>query len=398
MIIFKILCLSLCLIYGCGTVQPQYLSHINLHDNHVLSPLKTKTTTTDTTKSVLKPVVAPQRVAILPLKNQAQQKISLAKINYLTDHMKILMTHLPHRLFSIMTQESFMVMLDPEEGGLEDCVGECEIEIGRLLNAHWLITGEVLDLDHALTITLKLYHTQSGQFVAGTSFQTQSFESLVYALKQNIIAFLPKIYPQFPEGRLQLISRYLASQKDLLSQETPKNYKPKHPNQSTLSCASRIKKANHTPYSPCRSSASTSASASSKSNKSKSTATAIPVSTSSSSYTHTPPPPSIYFSNRQTKILRKSFNALHQVFMLLKADPHLRIEIRGHTDDRERKTKHQRVALSKQRSKIVLNYLLLQGINATRLKVKGLGSSQPLSSHQSIRARIRNRRVDFSIL
>jgi outer membrane protein OmpA-like peptidoglycan-associated protein len=382
MTILKIFYLSLCLIYGCNTVQHQHLSHMNLQNDHLASPLKTTTSNTDVTKNSSKTMVAAQRIAILPLKNQAHQKVSLAKINYLTDHMRILMTHLPHRLFSIMTQENFTVMLDPEEGGLEDCVGECEIKIGKLLNAHWLITGELLDLGNTLTITLKLHHTQSGQFIAGTSFQAQDFESLVYALKQNIIGFLPTIYPQFPEGRLQLISRYLASKKDQLIQESKSSRKQKQLNQATLPCTSLVQKSNYNNHSPCVSSSS-----------------ALSASTSTSSHTHTPqPPPSIYFSNRQTKILRKSLNSLHQVFTLLKADPHLRIQIRGHTDDRERKTRQQRLVLSKKRSKIVFNYLLLQGINASRLEVKGLGSSQPLSSHQSLKARIRNRRVDFSIL
>ena len=375
MTITKILCLSMYAICGCGTTQQYHQSHSDVQTDHSVDLLKSDTQKNGGMKRSPKPIIPPQRIAILPLKNKSQQKIPIASINYLTDQTRILMTHLPHRLFSIMTQENFDVMLDPEEGGLEECIGTCEVEIGRMLNAHWMITGELIDIDHTLNITLKVHHTQSGQFMAGTSFQARNFNELSYLLKKNIIKFLPIIYPNFPEGRLELISRYLDSQKPHLISST-KRYQ-KQDASTALSCTDLDKK-NLDHQSPCVSSSS---------------------SFPSPPKAHEPRlPPAIYFSNRQTKVLRKSFESLHQVFMLLKAKPQLRIQIRGHTDDRERKTRQQRVLLSKKRSEIVFNYLLLQGINAKRLEVKGLGSSEPLSSHQSLRARMRNRRVDFNIL
>ena len=127
-----------------------------------------------------------QRVAVLSIKNKCKSEISHDEVNYVTDQIRLIMNHLPRKKFFVMTQDNLEVMLDPNEMSLEDCTGSCEVETGRLLQAHWVLTGEVISLNDIFNMTLKVYHTQSAQLIKGISFQAKSMHTLIRALYQNV--------------------------------------------------------------------------------------------------------------------------------------------------------------------------------------------------------------------
>ena len=54
--------------------------------------------------------------------------------------------------------------------------------------------------------------------------------------------------------------------------------------------------------------------------------------------------------------------------------------------------------LSKRRAQTVANYLIKQGVAASRLSVKGYGETRPLNNNATPQERERNRRVEFMIL
>jgi outer membrane protein OmpA-like peptidoglycan-associated protein len=87
--------------------------------------------------------------------------------------------------------------------------------------------------------------------------------------------------------------------------------------------------------------------------------------------------------------------ALVPLVRLLRDNPGLRIELRGHTDNVGAPEKN--VALSQRRVAAVRAYLLNEGIAAARVTGVGFGGSQPVASNAQEVTRRRNRRVEFRI-
>ena len=54
--------------------------------------------------------------------------------------------------------------------------------------------------------------------------------------------------------------------------------------------------------------------------------------------------------------------------------------------------------LSLQRAQAVVDYLVRAGINAGRLRARGLGSAVPVADNASASGRSRNRRIEFTLL
>ena len=94
-----------------------------------------------------------------------------------------------------------------------------------------------------------------------------------------------------------------------------------------------------------------------------------------------------------------SATVLKQAAWLLKSEPGLRVEVAGHTDDQG--AEDYNLKLSKQRAQAVAEYLIAEGVKASRLKVVGYGESEPeipvagLSGEALDKARATNRRVEL---
>jgi OOP family OmpA-OmpF porin len=80
---------------------------------------------------------------------------------------------------------------------------------------------------------------------------------------------------------------------------------------------------------------------------------------------------------------------------LIKAIPHLKITITGHTDSSG--DEKSNVALSTTRAKSVVAYLVSQGVAAESLTAKGAGSSQPIADNTTEDGKLKNRRIAFAI-
>ncbi|MBM4290821.1 MAG: PEGA domain-containing protein [Deltaproteobacteria bacterium] len=63
--------------------------------------------------------------------------------------------------FLVMTRENMLALLPPSTR-LEDCVDECEVDVGRALGAHFVVTGVVGRVEGRLQLLLRLYETQGG--------------------------------------------------------------------------------------------------------------------------------------------------------------------------------------------------------------------------------------------
>lgn len=103
----------------------------------------------------------------------------------------------------------------------------------------------------------------------------------------------------------------------------------------------------------------------------------------------------ILFMQSKPELLPESYPELDQVAQFLKDNPHLEIELAGHTDSRG--SFRQLMALSQQRVNKVKNYLVSKGISSKRIVGKGYGGSKPIASNDSEETRMLNRRVEFTI-
>ena len=104
----------------------------------------------------------------------------------------------------------------------------------------------------------------------------------------------------------------------------------------------------------------------------------------------------IYFDFDKTTLKSESFIELNKVVDFLKRNPTVSIEISGHTDSKGSDTYNQ--TLSQGRSQAVVDYLISQGIDASRLEAHGYGESKPIDSNDTEEGRANNRRVEFTVL
>jgi len=104
----------------------------------------------------------------------------------------------------------------------------------------------------------------------------------------------------------------------------------------------------------------------------------------------------ILFQVSTTNLLSESYPELDSVYIFLKTNPKVQIELQGHTDNRGNAARDQE--LSQQRVNKIKNYLVVKGINSKRIKGVGFGSTKPLATNETEEGRKLNRRVEFVIL
>lgn len=104
----------------------------------------------------------------------------------------------------------------------------------------------------------------------------------------------------------------------------------------------------------------------------------------------------ILFEFDKSTMLQQSYSDLMRLYILLRKHPHMRIEIRGHTDNKGTDSYNQR--LSEKRAQAVANYLVEKGISERRIHYKGYGKSLPIDNNDTEEGRAKNRRVEFKIL
>lgn len=104
----------------------------------------------------------------------------------------------------------------------------------------------------------------------------------------------------------------------------------------------------------------------------------------------------VYFYFGHTTLKPESNPALNAVAELLKQNPNVRCEIGGHTDDEG--ANDYNLMLSEGRAKAVVEYLVRQGIDPSKLSARGYGESKPIDTGITKAAKARNRRVEFVVL
>ena len=103
----------------------------------------------------------------------------------------------------------------------------------------------------------------------------------------------------------------------------------------------------------------------------------------------------VFFDTGSAVLLPSSEPELDKLHSLLTANPHLNIQLNGHTDNVGKE--EDNLSLSVARAKAVYAYLIDKGIAASRLRSKGFGESVPIESNDTAAGRRQNRRTEFEM-
>ena len=160
-----------------------------------------------------------QRIAVLELMNRAPQQVTSDEVSYLTNELRTVASYLPAPRFLVLTQESLETLIDPSMK-LEDCVGSCAVETGRIVGARWILTGEVVRFGSSLRVSLKLHDTKSGHFLKGAAVKGKSVEDLEQELHAQALSLVKEVSPEWGQWLDQIAPNDLPAQIKHLQQYT----------------------------------------------------------------------------------------------------------------------------------------------------------------------------------
>jgi outer membrane protein OmpA-like peptidoglycan-associated protein len=103
----------------------------------------------------------------------------------------------------------------------------------------------------------------------------------------------------------------------------------------------------------------------------------------------------VFFDTDKYDLKPESKSELNKLAAFMAANPKIKIELGGHTDNTGDKKKN--ITLSQNRAKAVYDFLLAAGITADRLSYKGFGDSVPIASNDNDEGKARNRRTEYKI-
>ena len=107
------------------------------------------------------------RVAVLEFRNLAD--LSERQRDYLVDVVVrgTVRKMLPPDRYLLMNKENMITLLADQGIHLEEvCEGACEVEVGRKIGAHYIVTGSIWRMGKPLEVTVKLHDTRSGNLLA----------------------------------------------------------------------------------------------------------------------------------------------------------------------------------------------------------------------------------------
>lgn len=102
------------------------------------------------------------------------------------------------------------------------------------------------------------------------------------------------------------------------------------------------------------------------------------------------------FNSGSAALTQRFMDFLRQLANGLQTYPDLSMKVTGHTDSTGDAQLNNK--LSEARAASTINYLVSQGVSASRLLAEGKGQSDPIASNDTAEGRADNRRVDMLII
>jgi outer membrane protein OmpA-like peptidoglycan-associated protein len=104
---------------------------------------------------------------------------------------------------------------------------------------------------------------------------------------------------------------------------------------------------------------------------------------------------SVLFAPNSSVISKSAAAVLDLGILLMKQNPKVTTDILGHTDDTG--TDEFNLALSNERVQAIADYIVFNGIDASRLTKTGYGESRPIADNSTPEGQALNRRVEFTV-
>lgn len=103
----------------------------------------------------------------------------------------------------------------------------------------------------------------------------------------------------------------------------------------------------------------------------------------------------LFFEQSKAELMSESLPLLDQLMDFMIMNPSRKIELQGHTDNQG--DFYKNIALSKERTETIKNYLVSKGIDSARIDVRGFGGTRPRFSNYDDNSRKLNRRVELKV-
>jgi outer membrane protein OmpA-like peptidoglycan-associated protein len=103
----------------------------------------------------------------------------------------------------------------------------------------------------------------------------------------------------------------------------------------------------------------------------------------------------LQFKTNSYQLEPVSLIELSKLLQLMNENPTIKVQVNGHTDNVG--TPAANIALSTNRAKAVVDYLISKGIDANRLQYKGFGQTKPVADNSTEEGKAKNRRTEFVI-
>lgn len=104
----------------------------------------------------------------------------------------------------------------------------------------------------------------------------------------------------------------------------------------------------------------------------------------------------IFFDVNKAELKPQSQVELDKLVQMLNENPTLKIEISGYTDNVGKPADN--LALSNNRAKAVVTYLISKSIPVQRLTAKGYGETKPMADNKTEEGRALNRRTEMKVV
>ena len=102
----------------------------------------------------------------------------------------------------------------------------------------------------------------------------------------------------------------------------------------------------------------------------------------------------VHFEHDKSVLTAAARSILDHVASIIAANPHIRIDIVGHTDSTGSDSYNQ--ALSERRAQAAIEYLVSDDVSSSRLSASGRGESSPVADNSTREGRAANRRVELT--
>ncbi len=103
----------------------------------------------------------------------------------------------------------------------------------------------------------------------------------------------------------------------------------------------------------------------------------------------------IYFDFDKFELKAESKTVLAKKAELLKKYPAFKVLIEGHCD--ERGTEEYNLGLGEKRAKVAMEFLVIQGVDVSRLKIVSYGEERPTCTEKTESCWSKNRRDEFKV-